>query len=263
MDDTTKALLDDKMKVLRLMRDVTEFDSSGLSLTSVRQLLASKTGIEMVGMVPKASLSLVLDWLSAVGRPSSPIQTLESLNDFDASVRALGVFSREKLKDDARGSLRKQIVEHYGSQFADQSSQQFDVFAIEGLLDAPDLSKSSAAVLISKISEYAQEGLDAPDLSNSSVRVLVSKIAQYAHQEKKVVVVPDRAYRSNGGMTDLTEYYVRLGFQKVEMQGGAQVLLYTGHWQNTLVPDGPHRKKTLLSVENNQIMVGMNLWELR
>jgi len=230
--------IDDKAEaeVIRNMQNVIDFDSSiDKSIDSIRQSLARKKGIEMVGVVPKASLQLVLPGLSPVGGASHPSTAKRVLDAFDVSVRALGIFSRKKLRDDAIGSLRKQIVERYGTAFVDESSQQLNVFALEGLVD-------------SHISMYD------PGSSGSSARALLSKIAEYANQEKKVVVVHGKAYKSLDG-ADLTEYYESLGFQKVEMQGGVQVLLYIDMSEaQEEVGDVPE--------ENQATMVGLNLWNL-
>jgi len=280
--------VDEKAKALRNMRDVvaqaTAFygqlksplrmssedrrlawlhhGSNSDDMRSSQRLLTRIEGLEMVGMVPKSSLSLVLSdsiirdllgdskdidsLVKQIWQPGMPLlSTPEKLDTFDASVQALGVLSRETLQDDARGSLRKQIVMRYGNGFFDKASRIdkasrygykfFDVFAIEGLVDAPGLSISAA-------------------------RVFMSNIAQYAQQEQKVVVVPDRAYLGHHG-PDLTEYYERLGFQKVEMQGyaPAQVLLYVG-FPRDLSPLGLKMMAEDSSVENEQIMVSMNLW---
>jgi len=139
------------------------------------------------------------------------ISVLQSGSDkASESVLALGVFSREQLKDD--GSLRNKIVERHGKQETRQRlgrarnlagmRKQVNVFSIEGLADAPGVNERSS-------------------------KLLMSKIEKYALSEKRLVVVPERAYIIDGE-TDLTPYYVRLGFEKVEMNDGLSYLLYMG-----------------------------------
>jgi len=65
-----------------------------------------------------------------------------------------------------------------------------------------------------------------------------------------VIVVPQWAYISRSGK-DLTEYYERLGFEMVELEGQMHALIYTG----TSSPFGD-----VVSVENQPIMVGMDFW---
>lgn len=128
--------------------------------------------------------------------------------DDTRELMALAIFSRDQLKDDSRGSLRKKIAEQYGGEWSRQrwgsSRENLDVFAIGGLVDAAEASEASA-------------------------RILLSKIERYAHKERKVVVASKWAWKSLDGTDngrDLTDYYVRLGFQKVEMQDGSQELIY-------------------------------------
>jgi len=153
--------------------------------------------LEMVGLIPK---DLEMTFLES---GSSAV---------DASMLALGLFSRGKLWDDSRGSLRKKVDEQYGEQ-----------------------------------------GL--PDFS---ARVLLSKIEKYAQKEQKIVVVAKDAYTYSDG-TDLesvdagftiSDHYVRLGFEKVEMDNGSYELVYG--CTSSSAED--------LWVESRQIMVGLNLW---
>jgi len=167
--------------------------------------------LEMVGLVPK---NFAIPFNESV---SSAV---------DPAVMALGVFTRGKVTDDSRGSLRNKMEEngnHWTRALAPDLSgwDQFDAFAIQGLVDAP--------------------GVD-----EQSVRVLLSKIAKYAQKEQMIVIVPSRqGYLSSDG-SDLTEYYVRLGFEKVEMERRLHVLVYTG--ASSSAED--------MAVEDQQIMVG-------
>lgn len=184
-----------------------------------RLLLASKK-FEMMALIPK----------------DFEVPFLESGSSaVDTSVHALGLFSREKLEDDRQGSFRRHIEQQYGKQKkTGRSKRKFDVFSIEGLAGAPDLDDRLA-------------------------RVLLSRLTTYARKERMVVVV------SKGGRTsanskdiawsrDLTNYYVRLGFEKLEMRGRS------GTSDFELVYTGSHSSDEDMWVGNQQIMVGMNLW---
>jgi len=219
---------------------------------SLDQLPLDAPALEMVGMIPKTSL-----------QSGSSAVALESLGALDASVQALGLFSRETVEDDRGGSLRREIEEHYGKQFTQgrwglgSPKKKFDVFAIESLADAPD-SRSWD--------------------SESSARVLMSKIAQYAEQEQKVVVVLERAYdTSTLPSTGFLQYYERLGFKRVEMEKefgpharfkkvvrgqklGKHVLLYVGDAHNKMAGERDKKMAQDKSVEDQQMMVGMDLW---
>lgn len=226
---------DDKAMVLRAMRDVfievsdknpfiyattlSRFDRARMipqdsaRSHALYSLLSSKR-LEVVALLPE---DMEMSFLES-GSPA-----------IDRSVLALGVFSRGLLKDDNGGSLREVIEQRYGTEFAARDEKnQFDVFAIDGLADAPGLTEQTA-------------------------RVLLSKIEKYAHQEQKIVVLPRWAYISSERRDltrpgcDLLDYYVRLGFVKVEMEDGMHEYIYMG---SSSSEDS--------WVENQQVMVGMN-----
>lgn len=147
----------------------------------------------------------------------------------EKSLLALGVFSREEVQDDSKGSLRKKLEELYGNRWgtwAGRAEKPLEAFAIEGIADAPGFDDRSA-------------------------RILLSKIAKYAHKEQRMVVVPLRAYIRKEDGTDLSEYYVRLGFEKVEVEGRKYRLVYTG---NSISEADEW-------VEKQQICAGLNLWQ--
>jgi len=167
-----------------------------------RLSLFESNPLEMVGLIPK-------------GREVPAPEVL-----------ALGLFSRGQLKDDSRGSLLRVIEEQYVKQGARPwwgRPKKLNVFAIEGLVDAPGLPMSASSLL--------------------------SKIQKYAHKEQKIVVVPSWARIGSDGQ-DLSEYYVRLGFEKVEMEDGLHEYVYTG--TSPLAED--------VWASDEQIIVGMNLW---
>lgn len=153
----------------------------------------------------------------------------------DSPVVGLALFSREKFKDDSMGSLCNKIGQQDGTpcwthRLWGKAKKHIDVFAIEALASAP-----------------GQE---------HSARDLLSELNKYARKEKKVVVVPKRACVSSDG-TDLTAYYVRMGFEKVEMKSFNEA----ESWHD-LVYIGTSSDE---EVQNQQMMVGMNLganiWE--
>jgi len=191
--------------------------------------------------ITTANLSIwnYLQLTDAVVIPNKQVEMVGSIpKDFDipfmesetsaiaASAVALGVFSREQLKDDRRGSIRKHIEEQYGHPASRAQLRQgvFDVFSIAGLLDGPWFPEHSA-------------------------KALLSEIAKYAQTEQKIVAVPKEAY-ARGGVTDLTEYYVRLGFEKVWMEDDSFNLVYIGS-----TPSGEGAL-----ADKGQLMVRMKLW---
>jgi len=187
-------------------------------LRSIRLPFTTTTKVEMVGLIPK-------DFEASWSERGSP--------EVEASVSALGVFSREKVNDDARGSLRNKVQEQYGKSWTRRwwgpEKKQLGVFAIQGLAPGPSLTEVSAELLL-------------------------SKIVKYAYKEQKIVMVPKQAY-NNRFEADLTEYYVRLGFEKVEMEYKTYELIYTGT---------PLCLKTSVGRaddnEDQQIMVDIDLW---
>jgi len=195
--------------------------------------------------------SLVYDWgdslmdrdgpvVHAVGLISKadeiPFLLNGSFGD-DTCVEAFSVFSRDQLKDDGRGSLRNKIEEMYGKLQGQlwiqlwwgRADKHIPVLKIGGLMAAPGLPEDSA-------------------------RVLLYKINKYARKERKIVVLSKRAYISRDG-TDLTEFYVRLGFEKLMMEEGLYELVYTRVGSSSAAE--PQRLN--LESAKQQMMVGMNL----
>lgn len=137
--------------------------------------------------------------LEAVGlMPKDPSTGAESM-------MALGIFARQKLTDDSSGSLLKIVETQFGIKATrgifGRAKKRISVFSIEGLAEGPFSSARSA-------------------------RVLLGKIAEWALQEHKLIVVPKHAVYCSDG-TDLTSYYMRLGFKKVEMDDGTYELIYS------------------------------------
>jgi len=143
---------------------------------------------------------------------------------------ALGVFSRGTFKDDRGRSIRKHIEEKLNQTLPGGCA--IDVFAIEGIAAAPGLATACASALM-------------------------SNIGQYARQEQRTVVVPKHAYIGFDG-TDLTEYYVRIGFDKVEMVDGTHELVYSG--TSPLEKPVETEKSYGRDEAAEQIMVGLGLW---
>lgn len=93
----------------------------------------------------------------------------------------------------------------------------------------------------------------APSLTQISAELLLAKIVRYAYKEQKIVMVPKHAY-INRFEVDLTEYYVRFGFEKVEMDDETYELVYMGPLpQDTSVGQAGNN-------EDPQIMVDIDLW---
>lgn len=154
----------------------------------------------------------------------------------DSSVLAMGVFSREQLTDDSQGTIRNRIESQYGKEDTRRwlgrartvlrSRKPLEVFALEGLAEGPDLPELSA-------------------------RTLLFKLFKYAQWENRLMVVPERAYTSIDGR-ELTEYYVRLGFEKIDITDGPFL-------KQRLVYLGSSFSATDMFVQNHQVMIGMNL----
>lgn len=216
---------DDKAMVLHEMRDVLLEATSiyfgynkQLSLTdrkSTASLLQRAKEVEIVGLIPK----------------DFDVSHLESGSSaVELSVLALCVFSRKTLADDQSGSIRKVVEKHYGKRWTrnwwGRDKKKFDVFAVDGLAEAPLL----------------------PSMSS---RILLAKIEKYAYKEQRIVHVPKWAYISSDE-TNLSEYYVELGFELVEMDEKLHELIY--------IPSLANPPETDMFVETQQIMVGMNVW---
>lgn len=194
--DTEKATRDNTLRLAR--RPSMERDRNG----------ALNLNIEIVGLINE-------DSMTAAGR----------------GVLAVGVFSRGKLEDDSKGSLRQTIEELHGKRYGTR-----------GLLRRKRKS----------IKAFAIEGLagNTPGRDTQSAENLLANIEEYAQKERRAVLVVYPSYIGNDG-TDLTEYYVRLGFVLVEMETGAPVLVYAG----------PSSRPTHAKVEDwhGNIMVGFDL----
>jgi len=165
-----------------------------------------------------------------VGLMSKDVIAQSGSAAIDESVEALALFSRIQLMDDRRHTLRKKVMGLYGKRHWWSRAQwghterQIDVFAIEGLAGAPGMSDQMA-------------------------RVLLAKVQEYAHEEQMIVMVPWWAFSWSDG-TDLTEYYVSLGFEKVDMNKG---------WYELVLTDISLTAEEMV-VESQQIMTGMSLW---
>lgn len=123
-------------------------------------------------------------------------------SDSGSGLMALGVFSREVVGGNSAGSLRKMCEEQFGV-VPGGDVEHVPVFAVTGLSEAPNIPASSATVLLAKIAKWAQI-------------------------EQRLVVVPRHALHTSDG-SDLTSYYVRLGFDKMNiMDDGSYDLVYSG-----------------------------------
>lgn len=205
----TKILQDDKARVLHSMLDVLAD-------------LPSKS--EEVGEITKERLPLMVGLIAK----DLAVRFLESGSSAaDESMLALGTVEKATIQDDRQGSLRIKVEERYGRGrargFWGRGKKTFDVFAIKGLTCAP--------------------GLD-----ERSTRVLLSKIEKLAEVEQKIVVISHPAYISRDGQ-DLTDYYLRLGFEKLEMVGRPPELIYMGSSPSAVD----------MWVESQQVMVQISL----
>lgn len=223
-----------KELVFRNMRKVISDASLGLASRKVDKVVAARDRRPLIEAEHLFSKGRVLEMVGLIPKR----EYVESGSDCVSHVRALGVLSSEKLEDDLKGSLRKTIEEQYGKPRPSVEFQQtrqerwgrrnteYDVLAIEGLVELPGCPTG---------------------------RVLLSKIEKYALKEHKLIVVPERAYitRDKG---NLTEYYMALGFEKVQMQRGPDVLVYMGTSSSSSAEDGWHE----IMQCDHAMMVGMN-----
>lgn len=227
----------DKSMVLHNMRAVIAEAASSAELVAdlaeknrvwsvTGEHLRQMAGLEAVGLVAEGFESrLRQKGFRAAGSP----------------VLALGVFSRGKLKDDIKGSLRRAAEEQLGKQETPETGRsgngngEIEIFAIEGVVHRPGL----------------------PD--ERSTRVLLAKIADYARSEQKLLVAPKHACMSIDG-TDLTDYYLRLGFHRVGMFEEYDYDFEPSILRHELVYTGSSSSLTDAWMENRQLLIGMNLW---
>lgn len=183
----------------------------------------SKLGIEMVALIIDPNYFGDCPFLRAAD--------LEGVGQV-RSTKALGVFSRTSLLDDLSCTLRLKVWDEGSSlgktfdECGGQLPEQLNVFAVEGLAETPG-----------------------ENVWKNPAKALLSKIEQYAHTEQRIAVLSKQARISSDG-TDLTEYYERLGFEKVEMENGSHELIYTGI--------SPWVGKQMS--ESEPILVNFNIW---
>lgn len=182
----------DVLSVLTKMEDDIEKVYKERKVSSGIQPLNQNWTLEAVGLLPNIDPK----YMGWSGRA-------------DASVMALAVFSRVEFKDNSKGSP------HSPTGYA--------------LREITMAGVGTPITLVKKtVSAFAIEGIaEAPDLSARSARVLLAKIAKWAQAEQRLVVVARHAIHLSG-RTDLTAYYMKLGFEKVALDDGSYDLVYSG-----------------------------------
>jgi len=167
--------------------------------------------LEAVGLVPKG-VAVLMGTSTAHGASSN--ESSAPTSALDTSVHAFALISRRQLQDDSWCSLRWIAMVDFAEFLTSpwSLSSAVDVFALDGLVGAPNLPLRSAKVLLSKISRWAQV-------------------------ERKLLVVLPQALALRDG-TDLTAYYRRLGFRKVGMEDGTALLVYYGFYVPANLYDG-------------------------
>lgn len=165
-------------------------------LTKIWYDLEKTRGLETVGLMPSV--------LSESYLPQVP----------DDSVMAIAAFSREKLKTDPMGSLLKMVEAQFGIEatrnILRRRRKRVSVFMIKGLARGPGSSEDSA-------------------------RILLAKIAEWAEAEKRLVVVARDSLNDGSPIgRDLTEYYKRLGFERVMGDDGTYDLVFRRTWVDLL-----------------------------
>jgi len=170
--------------------------------------------------------------LEAVGLLSNDPRQSELDATHDVSLKALAVFSRGQLECNSK-SASTSLKSTFESQFGIEASDQF--------FSGGD--KKSVPV-------WEIEGLVDTELTGKPVRLLLTKIAKWAQIEQKLVMVAQNAVHLKDG-SDLTGYYMRLGFAKVNMDDESSRLIYPG----SLTSD------TDQWVVGRQFMVLLDPWE--
>jgi len=181
------------LAVLEKMKDDISYNASSFVRLDNSTLVKSRQ-LEAVGLMPKTD---------------SGRATLERPSDSDsveASVMALAVFSRVEFDDNSFGNaltgyaLEKEKNKMW--QYPDIPMDGISAFAIEGLAEAPDLSRG---YLLRHLLRHLRPA-----------RVLLTKIAKWAEAERSLVMVARDAIHVSDGVTqvDLTPYYMKLGFEK-------------------------------------------------
>lgn len=165
-----------------------------------------------------------------VGLTSREFSPQNESVEIGESIEALALFVRIDMKDDRRHTLRKKVMRLFGKRHWwsrtqwGRTKKYIKVFALEGVVAAPGMTDQSA-------------------------RLLLSRIQEYAHQEERIVVVPWYAF-SWSDQTDLEEYYVGLGFEKVDMKDG---------WYELVLTDMSLTAEEK-AVDSQQTMISMSLW---
>jgi len=218
------------LAVLEKMKDDISYNASSFVRLDNSTLVKSRQ-LEAVGLMPKTdSGRATLEW------PSDS-------DSVEASVMALAVFSRVEFHDNSFGHA----LSGYALEKEKNKMGQY-----------PDIPMGQMAMRLRKslndnISVFAIEGLaEAPDLSARPARVLLTKIAKWAEAEQSLVMVARDAIHVSDGVTqvDLTPYYMKLGFEKVELKDGSYDLVYTGYpWD---------KKSTDQFLGDRQFMVRVN-----
>lgn len=192
---------------------------NALVLRRMAEELASRQGFHVQVDKDQRSMTKLLNSVALMPR----------IHPAKASVEALGFFSRERsLRDDGKGSVRTAIEQRYGNKWArhwwGSPKKAFKVFAIHGVVGAPGVSEDVT-------------------------RILLSKMQTYALKEQRILFVPKWVYIHN---QYLVEYYVRLGFEMVEVKDRLPELVYTGTSLSA--------EDSVEDTDDRHIMMGLKPW---
>merc|ERR1712232_564439 len=150
----------------------------------------------------------------------------------DVCVKAAAVFSREQVQYNSKISdtNHSPSLPHASALEGDQPDSLLKVvesqLGIGGGEDVPRSGKNSVPV-------FAISGLVEPQLSARAARLLLTKVGEWAKSEQRLVTVARHALQSSNG-TDLTPYYLKLGFVQLKMDDEASILVYPGNFASTL-----------------------------
>lgn len=174
--------------------------------TVTRKYLTKHQSLEAVALLKLAPAPSGASAAEVRSGISAPFQKGKFATD-DASVSALALFTREKLKDDSQGTLLKIVYAKFGVRATRdilfRRKKRIPVFSLKGLAMAPDSRFESAKALLAKILTWA----------NIEGALVVVPKAVYSWPEAANPETPESALAR-------WAFYEQLGFGWVAMDVG-------------------------------------------
>jgi len=163
----------------------------------------SPEAVALLKLAPAPSGASAIEVRSGI---FAPFQKGKFATD-DASVSALALFTREKLKDDSQETLLKIVDAKFGVRatrdLLNRRKKRIPVVSLKGLAMAPDSRFESAKALLSKILTWA----------NTEEKLVVVPKALYSWPEAAIPETPESALAR-------WAFYEQLGFKWVAMDVG-------------------------------------------